>query len=94
MKNSRFRQTPNNFKNSEAIRKQFNLDFIVATNRSAIVATIELVLDGLTMEEAVKLFSTAFNQICALKEVDKLVLERFRIAFQAKKDYGALLVII
>jgi hypothetical protein len=29
-----------------------------------------------------------------LKEVDKLVLERFRIAFQAKKDYGALLVII
>jgi hypothetical protein len=26
------------------------------------------------MEEVVKLFSTAFEQICALKEVDKLVL--------------------
>jgi hypothetical protein len=29
-----------------------------------------------------------------LEEVDKLVLERFRIAFQSTKDYGALLVII
>jgi hypothetical protein len=28
-------------RNCEAIRKELNLDFIVATNRSAIVATIE-----------------------------------------------------
>jgi hypothetical protein len=43
------------------------------------------------MEEVVKLFSTTFEQVCALKEVDKLVLERFRIIFQAARDYGPLL---
>jgi hypothetical protein len=43
------------------------------------------------MEEVVRLFSRAFEQICALKEVDKLVLERFRIIFQAARDYGPLL---
>jgi len=43
------------------------------------------------MEEAVKLFSMAFEQVCALKEVDKLVLERFHIIFQAARDYGPLL---
>jgi hypothetical protein len=43
------------------------------------------------MEEVVKLFSMAFEQICGLSVVDKLVLERFRIIFQAAKDYGPLL---
>ena len=43
------------------------------------------------MGEVVRLFSGAFEQVCALKEVDKLVLERFRIIFQAAKDYGPLL---
>jgi hypothetical protein len=43
------------------------------------------------MEEGVELFSTAFEQICGLREVDKLVLERFRIIFQVAKDYGPLL---
>jgi hypothetical protein len=33
------------------------------------------------MEEAGKRFSMAFEQVCALKVVDKLVLERFRIIF-------------
>jgi hypothetical protein len=75
----------------EAIRKQFNLDTLVATNRTAIVATIEPASDALSMEKVVKFFSTAFEQVCALKEVDKLVLERFRIIFQAAKDYGPLL---
>jgi hypothetical protein len=28
------------------------------------------------MKEVVKLFSTAFEQICGLQEVDRLVLER------------------
>jgi hypothetical protein len=42
------------------------------------------------MEEAVKLFSMVFEQVCALKEVDKLVLERFCMIFQAAKDYGPL----
>lgn len=45
----------------------------------------------LSMEKAIKLFSTAFRQICNLAEVDKLRLERFRIIFQAAKDYGPLL---
>ncbi len=53
--------------------------------------TIEPASDALSMAEIVKLFSTAFEQICAMKEVDKLVLERFRIIFQAAKDYGPLL---
>jgi hypothetical protein len=33
------------------------------------------------MEEVVGLFRMAFEQVCALKEVGKLVLERFRIIF-------------
>jgi hypothetical protein len=41
--------------------------------------------------EEVELFSTAFEQTCGLREVDKLVLERFRIIFQAAKDYWPLL---
>jgi len=32
------------------------------------------------MEEVVRLFSTAFEQICALKEVDKLVCETLSLA--------------
>jgi hypothetical protein len=43
------------------------------------------------MEEADKLFSAAFEPVCALKEANKLVPERFRIIFQAAKDYGPLL---
>jgi hypothetical protein len=45
----------------------------------------------LSIENVVKYFSNAFQQICDLKEVDKLTLERFRIIFQAAKDYGPLL---
>jgi ribulose 1,5-bisphosphate carboxylase large subunit-like protein len=59
--------------------------------QKAFVETIEQSVDALSMEKVVKLFSTAFEQICAMKEVDKLVLERFRIIFQAAKDYGPLL---
>jgi hypothetical protein len=75
----------------EAIRKQLNLGSIVATKQTAIVETIEPAPDALSMEEVVKLFSTAFKQICELQQVDKLTLERFRIIFQAAKDYGPLL---
>ena len=75
----------------EAIRKQLNLGGIVATKQTAIVETIEPAKDALSMEEVVKLFSTAFKQICELQQVDKLTLERFRIIFQAAKDYGPLL---
>lgn len=75
----------------EAIRKQLNLGSIVATKQKAIVETIEPAKDALSMEEVVKLFSTAFKQICELQQVDKLTLERFRIIFQAAKDYGPLL---
>lgn len=64
---------------------------IVRTSPAAIVSTIEAAPDALTMEKVVKLFSTAFMNICSSKEVNKLVLERFRIIFQAAKDYGPLL---
>jgi hypothetical protein len=43
------------------------------------------------MEEVDKPFSWAFEQTCGLREVDELALERFRIIFQATKDYGPLL---
>ena len=45
---------------------------IVRTFPTAIVHTIESASDALSMEEVVKLFSTAFKQICGLTEVDKL----------------------
>ncbi|MFZ0965439.1 MAG: hypothetical protein WAN82_02290 [Candidatus Bathyarchaeia archaeon] len=41
--------------------------------QKAFVETIEPSEDVLSMEEVVKLFSTAFKQICGLHEVDKLV---------------------
>jgi len=76
----------------EAIRKQIErLDSNVRTKVLRIVRTIEPAPDALSMEEVVKLFSTAFKQICELQEVDKLTLERLRIIFQAAKDYGPLL---
>jgi GTP1/Obg family GTP-binding protein len=75
----------------DAIRKQLKLCSIVQTKHTAIVQTIEPAPDALSMDEVVKLFSTALKQICALQEVDKLTLERFRIIFQAARDYGPLL---
>jgi len=75
-----------------AIRKQIQaFSSIVQTKHMAIVQTIEPAQDALSMDEVVKLFSTAFKQICGLEEADKLTLERFRIIFQAAKDYGPLL---
>ena len=61
------------------------LGSIVYTKPTAIVYTIEPAQQAMPMERVVKLFTTAFEQICALKEVDKLGLERFRIIFQAAK---------
>jgi len=63
----------------------------VQTKHTAIVQTIEPDQNTLTMEDIVKHFTSAFKQICALQEVDKLTLERFRIIFQATKDYPTLL---
>jgi hypothetical protein len=64
---------------------------IVYTKPTAIVRTIEPAKNALSMDEVVKRFTTAFKQICNSKEADKLALERFRIIFQAAKDYGPLL---
>jgi hypothetical protein len=71
--------------------QRLGINSFVQTKNSAIVQTIEPAKEALSMEEVVKLFSTAFEQICATAEVDKLVLERFRIIFLAAKDYGPLL---
>jgi hypothetical protein len=46
---------------------------------------------ALSIESVVKYFSNAFQQLCGLTNVDKLTLDRFRILFQAAKDYGPLL---
>ena len=45
----------------------------VQTTRKTFVQTIEPAEDALSMEEVVRLFSTAFEQTCALKVIDKLV---------------------
>ena len=71
--------------------QRFGVNSFVQTMRNSFVQQIEPAKDAMRMEELVKLFSTAFGQICALKEVDKLVLDRFRIIFRAVKDCGPLL---
>ena len=53
---------------------------IVRTFPTTIVHTIEPASDALSMEEVVRLFSTAFKQICGLTEVDKLVRETLSLA--------------
>ena len=73
-----------------SIVKQFYGN-IFQVKPSAKVITIEPAENALTMERVVKLFTTAFEQICSMKEIDKFALERFRIIFQAAKDYGPLL---
>jgi hypothetical protein len=75
----------------QAIMRQLCGCTIVSARPSAIVSTIEPSKDALSMEKVVKLFTTAFEQICGLQEVDKLELQRFRIIFKAAKDYGPLL---
>ena len=55
----------------DVIVKQFYSN-MVKVKPSAKVITIEPVQNALTMERVVKLFTTAFEQICALKVVDKL----------------------
>jgi hypothetical protein len=75
----------------EAIRKQVNLETLASAKGGSPVDSIEPAPDAMKMEKVVKLFSTAFDQICQTQTVDKLALERFRIIFQAAKDYGPLL---
>ena len=78
----------------DSVRGQFQrLSASSPTNveRFTIVRAIEPSIDTLTMEKAVKLFSSAFEQICAAERIDKQMLERFRIIFQAAKDYVPLL---
>lgn len=55
------------------------------------VEVIRPAVDVLSMEMVVRHFCSAFEQICGLAEVDKMKLERFRIIFQAAKDYAPLL---
>ena len=78
----------------DSVRGQFQrLSASSPTNAEhfTIVRAIEPSIDTLTMEKAVKLFSSAFEQICASERIDKQMLERFRIIFQAAKDYVPLL---
>ncbi|KPV64497.1 MAG: hypothetical protein AOA65_0956 [Candidatus Bathyarchaeota archaeon BA1] len=78
----------------QAIRKQAQiikkLGGIVATKPATIVAAIEPAQQAMPMERIVKLFTTAFEQICGLKEVDKSVLSTFA-NFPSCQDYAPLL---
>ena len=56
----------------DSIVKQF-YSSMVKVKPSAKVITIEPAQNALTIEWVVRLFSAAFEQICALKVVDKLV---------------------
>jgi hypothetical protein len=76
----------------DAIRKHMWLLHSIAEGKSRTsVKAIRPAVDVLSMEMVVKHFCTAFEQICRLTCVDKFNLERFRIIFQAAKDYGPLL---
>lgn len=55
------------------------------------VEKIEPAKEVLTIEAVIKLFTTAFGQLCASKSIDKATLDRFRMIFRAAKDYGPLL---
>ena len=74
-----------------AITMQLQRLGVSPVRRMPIVAPIELAEEAMDLERVVKRFTAAFEQICALKEIDKLSLERFRIIFQAAKDYAPLL---
>jgi hypothetical protein len=60
----------------QSIVKQFYGNISIV-KPSAKVITIEPLADALSMEEAVKLFSMAFEQVCALKEVQRLGIDSF-----------------
>lgn len=75
----------------EAIRKQVNLEALIAAKTAVKVEVIEPAADVLTMEQVVKLYSTAYDQICRTEQVDKLALERLKIIFQAARDYAPLM---
>ncbi len=75
----------------EAIRKQVNIEALIAAKTRTPVEAVEPAADALTMEKVVKLYSTAYDQICRTQQVDKLALERLKIIFQAAKDYAPLL---
>ena len=64
----------------EAINKQLERCRFVATRQKTFVETIEPSESALSMEDVVKLFSRAFEQICGLTEVDKLVRETLSLA--------------
>ena len=56
-----------------------------------VVQPVKSAENALSIEEAIKRFSTAFKQLCELEEIDKFTLERFRLIFQSARDYAPLL---
>jgi len=63
---------------------------IVTQKQKSIVTQIRPI-DIISLEEVLKRFSDAFQQICEAQELSKLELGRYRIIFAAAKDYGPLL---
>lgn len=70
--------------------ERLKCDSIVRQKKKTIVRQIRPI-DVLTLEEVLKRFSDAFQQICKAQELSKLDLERYRIIFAAAKNYGPLL---
>jgi hypothetical protein len=64
----------------QGIVKQFYSSMVKVKPRAKVI-TIEPAQNASPIEWVVELFAVAFGQICAMKVVDKLVLERFRIIF-------------
>ena len=74
----------------EAIKIQIRRHGFVTQNGKTDVTQIRPV-DVIGLEEVLKRFTDAFRNICDVKELSKLELDRFRIIFSAAKDYAPLL---
>ena len=77
---------------AEAIKVQIRrLGRPSVDSKQPMFEAIEPSPENLSLEQVIKLFSSAFKQICNSRKVDKCDLERFRLVFQAARDYGPLL---
>jgi hypothetical protein len=54
----------------------------VRTISAALVHTVESASDALGMEKVVKLFSTAFARVCALRVVDEVVVDGLTVGWR------------
>ena len=75
---------------AQAISKHVNRLSIVGQKKKFIVGQITPV-DIISLEEVLKRWSNAYQQICDLESASKEELERFRIIFMAASKYASIL---